>query len=163
MTEYPGFFSTENFKLNVSGPVIETWQSHRQITRHLHESFGVLVGSKSSDASIYWLDEITTPLPDDTHTRFSFILRDKGHQEKVNHAYRQSANRLGYMGTWHTHPENYPVPSTIDLRDWRACSARNQDRKMFFIIVGIKQTKLFTFQNQQITSTTLIIGNDSNE
>ncbi|MGQ8708198.1 Mov34/MPN/PAD-1 family protein [Serratia sp. TSA_198.1] len=155
MTDYPGVFSTENFELYVSNRVIEIWQSYRQISPHSHEAFGVLIGSKSLDAEVFWLDDITTPMPDDQHTRVSFTMKDQGHQEVVNNAYWQSEGRLGYMGTWHTHPENYPTPSSVDLRDWISCSGRNQDRKTFFVIVGKKEIKLFFLWDRKFISSPL--------
>jgi integrative and conjugative element protein (TIGR02256 family) len=42
---------------------------------------------------------------------------------------------MDYLGEWHTHPEEKPIPSFLDISEWRKiCSARKE--RMIFVIVG---------------------------
>jgi integrative and conjugative element protein (TIGR02256 family) len=44
-----------------------------------------------------------------------------------------------YVGEWHTHPEDVPAPSTIDLQEWSIVMKRNPGKPMIFLIVGRKE------------------------
>lgn len=70
-------------------------------------------------------------------------MRDPSHQQAIDKAFEQSNGELGYIGTWHTHPQCVPVPSIIDLNDWAQCTLRNPDRQLVFAIVGIEQVNVY--------------------
>lgn len=123
--------------VHITSNVLEIWLNHTQNTRNKHEAFGVLIGSQSTDACQLWIEECSTPKSKDKSTRTSFELKDPFHQRMVNHHYQESKGQLGYLGTWHTHPEGIPSPSSIDIRDWQNCTMRNPDRKLLFAIVGL--------------------------
>ena len=59
-----------------------------------------------------------------------------------------------YMGVWHTHPQKYPEPSSIDWSDWYA--TLNVDKTgceyAFFVIVGILEMRVWVgdFKNKKI-------------
>jgi len=122
----------------------------RQLNPSDGERFGVLVGSHSGDRGCIWLEDLTQPLEADKSARFSFRLQDPGHQRFVDRSFNESDGQLGYVGTWHTHPEKDPVPSKIDLEDWQRCMARNPDRGLVFAIVGIDQVALFAEHSGKI-------------
>jgi integrative and conjugative element protein (TIGR02256 family) len=52
--------------------------------------------------------------------------------------WEKSQETMDYLGEWHTHPENNPRPSALDLREWRQISKRRGE-PMMFIIVGIME------------------------
>lgn len=129
--------------VSISGCVWDTWQSRRQIEANQPESFGVLIGSTSSDRRQIYIEEATTPMPGDRQSRSSFDLRDPGHQNAVDAAHRDSKGSRIYLGTWHTHPQSIPYPSGIDKKDWRQCLRRNIERSLVFIIAGTEETRVF--------------------
>ena len=56
---------------------------------------------------------------------------------------RRSEQFLGptvrYVGEWHTHPQDYPLPSGLDQTEWSKLSRTRADgRPMLEIIVGRK-------------------------
>lgn len=149
MTERYITISTKCFHLSINVGVIETWKKHRQVEKDMHEAFGVVIGSQTIELNSVVVEEITTPKPKDRHARRSFSLVDSGHQKIVDAAFKQSNGLLGYLGTWHTHPENNPSPSAIDIDDWHQCIQRNPDRKLLFFIIGIEQTKIYSLNENR--------------
>lgn len=123
--------------LLVTNAVIDDWQFLKQDKKEKAEAFGVLIGGQNHDASQFWIKACTTPLAKDKSTRTSFYLKDTRHQKFVDKHFKESNGTSGYLGTWHSHPEPIPIPSHIDLKDWHSCCARNPDRKLIFVIVGI--------------------------
>jgi len=145
MTEQYITISVSSIQLCVSESVIDIWKKHRQVNADMHESFGVMIGSQENEPVSVVIEDVTTPLQKDRHSRSNFLLIDKGHQKAVDAAFKKSNGILGYLGTWHTHPENNPNPSAIDITDWHQCIKRNPDRKLFFFVVGIEKAKVYTF------------------
>ncbi len=126
----------ENTKIHVSEELLGIWRDKRQLDKNSHEAFGVLIGSQSECASEFWLEICTIPQSQDSATRSSFNLRASQHQHVVDLHFKKSKGTLGYIGTWHTHPENTPIPSHVDIADWRICIERNPDRTLLFVIIG---------------------------
>ena len=138
-------FSGLGLQIHFSESTWNKWKEKRQKGSKDHESFGVLIGSCSLELKEFWIESITTPYPDDKSSRRSFYLKDKKHQVSVDRAFDSANGELIYLGTWHTHPEKYPTPSTIDLDDWQSCIKRNPGRQLFFVIVGIED--IYTFSH----------------
>ena len=111
--------------------------------RDTAESFGVMIGTTSVDRREIWIEQVTTPMPRDRRARFSFALRDPGHQRIVCGMFARSGGRSIYLGTWHTHPVPVPTPSRIDRKDWVACLRANPGRPLAFALVGTDRTRVF--------------------
>ncbi|MCX8518795.1 MAG: Mov34/MPN/PAD-1 family protein [Methylophilaceae bacterium] len=101
------------------------------------EAGGVLLGRHLLDSSDIVIDEVTTPQNTDRRSRFSFF-RSKRHEMLAQERWKQSNNTAAYLGLWHTHPEKYPTPSTIDTADWRQAIEHDafDGEQLFFPIVG---------------------------
>ena len=125
------------------GEVAGVWRAHRQTAADAAESFGVLIGTTSVDRREIWIESVTTPMANDRRTRFSFALRDPGHQRTVCGRFACSGGRVIYLGTWHTHPEPVPTPSGMDRDDWAACQWANRGRPLAFVLVGTDQVRVF--------------------
>ncbi|MEZ8193149.1 Mov34/MPN/PAD-1 family protein [Vibrio sp. 1F279] len=63
---------------------------------------------------------------------------------------------LGYVGTWHTHPQDVPRPSSPDKTDWRTHEQDNSDRPLFFIVVGIKTTSVYTLEKGKVIELSIV-------
>jgi len=137
----------DKLKIHISEEIISTWRSQRQLTKSKNEAFGALIGSQSETANEFWLETCTIPQKSDSATRTSFVMRDPHHQKLVESYYYRSNGEIGYVGTWHTHPEPTPTPSTIDIMDWKDCMNRNPDRVLIFAIVGQEQACIFKIFN----------------
>lgn len=138
-------FKREELLLGISGSVLQIWKDEAQLKRNDPERFGVLIGSRTEGTEEHWIEEVTKQFSGDRATRHSFLMQDKRHQRVVDQAFQHSKGMLGYVGTWHTHPEPIPKPSAVDLKDWRACVKRNPGRQLFFVIVGMEQICVYIF------------------
>ena len=123
--------------------VARVWHEHRQTAPDAAESFGVLMGTTSAERREIWIERVTTPKAHDQRSRFSFALRDPGHQQTVCEMFAGSGGRSIYLGTWHTHPEPVPTPSTTDRNDWAARLRANRERPLAFVLVGTDRVRVF--------------------
>ena len=129
--------------VTVSQEVAGVWHCHRQTGATDVESFGVLMGTTSANHQEIWIEALTTPMPLDCSSRFSFALRDPGHQRAVCQTFAFSGGETIYLGTWHTHPEPVPDPSETDRKDWATCLRANRGRPLAFVLVGIEEVCVF--------------------
>ena len=136
-------FCGYGLRVHVSDEVADIWRAHQQTAPDAAESFGVLVGTTSVDRDEIWIESVTTPMARDRRTRFSFALRDPGHQRTVCGRFACSGGQAIYLGTWHTHPEPVPSPSWIDRNDWAACQRANRGRPLAFVLVGTEEVRVF--------------------
>lgn len=136
-------FKGHGRKVVVCDEVLAVWHEHRQIVADAVESFGVLIGTTSLDRRRTWIEAVTTPMAVDVRSRFSFALRDGGHQRAVCRKFDRSGGRAIYLGTWHTHPEPAPTPSRVDLNDWAGCLRLNRGRPLAFVLVGTDCVRVF--------------------
>lgn len=97
------------------------------------ERGGILLGTRRGEH--FHLDEATMPMADDRASRFAFRRASAGHHQVANRRWRQSRQFVDWLGEWHSHPENQPRPSSIDLNSWRSI-ARARRAPMIFLIVG---------------------------
>lgn len=147
-------FKSASITIIVSPAVYKCWMQHRQIKGSDTEQFGVLIGSRLPDDETFWIDMCTTPQPKDKSKRASFLMQDPFHQSAIDKAFKKSSGEMGYLGTWHTHPQSYPIPSGIDINDWLSCMVRNPDRLLLFVIVGQKQTNIYIYLNNNLEKLT---------
>jgi len=136
--------STISIECTIAESVLNIFLKNRQLRPLDDESCGVLIGSRSIDNTRLWIEEITTTQPDDVVSRSSFWMKDKQHQLYVDKCFSRSSGVLGYLGTWHTHPEEDPTPSKKDYIGWKLCISKNRDRELFFIIIGNKCLRMYT-------------------
>jgi integrative and conjugative element protein (TIGR02256 family) len=136
-------FEGESIKVHVNKSVYKCWLKHRQLKTEDTEQFGVLIGSRTEDESNIWIDRCTTPQTKDVSRRASFTLKDPYHQTFIDKVFAESDGEMGYIGTWHTHPQNNPAPSGVDIADWANCTHRNPNRQLLFVIVGNKQVCIY--------------------
>ena len=131
-------------RVTVCDEVAGIWHRHRQTAAGTPaETFGVLMGTTSVDRREIWIEAVTTPMADDRCSRFSFALRDPGHQRAVCGKFNCSGGTGIYLGTWHTHPEPIPTPSGVDRNDWVACLRANLGRPLAFVLVGTEEIRVF--------------------
>lgn len=141
--DYPILFSVNQTCFYIHTRVVEIWTQYKQIKHLDKEGFGVIIGRSNHSKKSIYIDYATTPQKLDKATRSSFLLQDPAHQQQVDKIFIQSNQQQGYLGTWHTHAEAVPYPSSIDITDWGKCISRNLDRQLCFFIVGTEKTALF--------------------
>ncbi|MGF1865300.1 ThiF family adenylyltransferase [Enterovibrio norvegicus] len=130
-------------------------QVYRQHEHTALESAGLLIGYYNRYGDVV-VDSLTEPKESDHRTRTAFKLDARAHQAEIDEAYSDSDQLLGYIGTWHTHPQDIPHPSLPDKADWRNHEQDNPDRPLFFIVVGRKETTVYTLDEGKIVKLSII-------
>jgi integrative and conjugative element protein (TIGR02256 family) len=96
------------------------------------ESGGLLLGFVRENH--FDVRMITVPYKHDHASHYSFIRCDKKHLN-IYQAIRLKINRdLTYIGEWHTHPEDNPRPSSIDLNEWKLIKSTRSYPVVFMIL-----------------------------
>ena len=127
------FRMDRNAFLLLPAKVFETMNSFTARRESETEAGGILIGSYRGN-HIHVL-QCTVPLRRDVRRPFLFDRKDRGHQLAAMLAWTKSLGRETFVGEWHTHPEDIPVPSHIDHSTWRRISHR-RDLPVAFIIMG---------------------------
>lgn len=140
-----------NFKLTISESVSCFFSSIQQTGGFGVEMGGILVGQFCSSNEIL-LTDVTTPQKLDKKTSNRFVRFELGHQEVMDALWEESQYKKFYLGEWHTHNQNSPLPSSIDIKNWKTISKRDHEsERLFFIIVGKNEVKAWFVLNQAVT------------
>lgn len=120
-------------------------ESYLQIGKHFTEAGGVLLGRFLIDSKDIVIDKITVPMLNDVRNRYGFLRKENMHQNIIDKEWEKSKGTCNYLGEWHTHPENYPTPSSIDINDWKRKLKADtfSSRYLYFIIAGIKEIRVW--------------------
>lgn len=132
-----------SYRIIFSQGALDALNQYVQRSPEQNESGGVLLGRLLYSGHIV-VDEITTPQPNDkaTHTTF---FRSDDHQTLINDAWKRSEGTCLYLGEWHTHAEEIPFPSKVDLDDWhrRLQTDKPSIDSTLFLIVGTCAISLY--------------------
>lgn len=155
------FELTNGGKIKLTCSVIETLQQHRQEDKDSKESGGVLLGRFIKVSKNIVVDKVTTPSEGDKQTRFSFKRLSPLHQEIVTEEWKKSNGTCNYLGEWHTHPEDFPTPSSVDMKDWKRKLKKDvfSGRYLYFIIAGIKGIEIWEGDRRTLEIVKLKITN----
>ena len=92
---------------------------HRQTSSDRKESGGMLIGRFIQNSEDVVVDLASAPASQDLATRFTFWRSCAPAQKIVNDLWEESHSTANYLGEWHTHPEDDPKPSHIDVLNWK--------------------------------------------
>lgn len=124
--------------ITIKADVINEILKFIQVRVHDNESGGMLIGSILKSSSSLEINDFTIPMMDDKASRYTF-KRDKCHNEILEQKWRQSNYTKMYAGEWHTHPQDNPVYSKQDIKNWNNLMKNSEThaRTLIFIIAGI--------------------------
>ena len=126
---HPGSF------ILLRGTVLRGCLSFAQLRPQDPEGGGLLLGQYKEGGHID-ISAYTTPQPEDTRRRCFFFPQSRKHSEKAIKAWACSDHTVTWCGEWHTHPEDHPTPSLLDLNQWNE-NMRN-GLPMVAMIIGRK-------------------------
>lgn len=131
--------------MKISEEPLKIMNSYCQSKRTDAEAGGMLFGRFIIDSNDIVIDDLSVPMKGDIRKRTYFHRSVKNHQEVLNLVYEESSGTCHYVGEWHTHPENDPSPSDIDLKNWhRVMFMTITESNLFlFIIVGITRIRIW--------------------
>lgn len=78
-----------------------------------NEIGGFLVGYYAEDDKHLHITDTIVPTSFKA-SKYSFERDSKGVEKKLDKYYKETPRKF-YVGEWHTHPDNYPIPSTTDI------------------------------------------------
>lgn len=136
---------TNGVTLDLFPNIQQQLYTYRQNGIESPEKGGLLIGYENVQSRNITLTQITKPQAKDKGTRASLKLSAQ-HKQIVSDV----EEPYGYMGTWHTHPSNLPIPSSIDLEDWQECCRCNDGRTsaLIFIILGIEGYRIWLIDSE---------------
>lgn len=138
-------------KIKITSNVIELLNSYKQLNIFDAEAGGILIYRESIDSGNRIVEFATEPYDGDTRKRTRFYRKDNRHIEEFNRLYSQHNSIYGYLGEWHTHPENHPQYSSIDKKNWERIAAQNDDREKVYyhVIVGIESIFVWSYSEKE--------------
>lgn len=106
------------------------------------EAGGYIVGYQHSQTGNITLEDVSTPYSLDKRTRTRFVMHDPRHRLFL---FQRKFQKSYYMGVWHTHPQNVPIPSSIDWDDWYGTLEVDKTgcEYAFFVILGISEMRVW--------------------
>ena len=126
--------ATGEVLLHFSDAVMAVFLANAQ-TSDRPEAGGILLGTVHDHGML--VTHATVPSRLDQRLPMFFSRSAWGHRAVAQRLWRGSGGMTRYLGDWHTHPEDVPSPSGIDLREWRKLAlARNDERPALSVIVG---------------------------
>ena len=96
--------------------VLAVFLKYRQRFFWQPESGGILLGRRRGKHLEVLL--ATEPTLDDKRSTYSFQRGAAGHAEVAQQAWLKGNRQIDYLGEWHTHPQEIPIPSGIDRAEW---------------------------------------------
>lgn len=90
--------------------VVDHFRSHQQACPTDPEAGGQLFATFCGDE--VRVERATGPKPTDKRSRFGFVPNRRAERREIRRMFRDG---LHYVGDWHTHPQDVPSPSHVDL------------------------------------------------
>jgi hypothetical protein len=81
-----------------------------------NETGGIVVGYFDFNVGTLFIVSALPPPPDSHHSPTSFIRGVEGLEERLKDVAQRTANIVGYVGEWHSHPDGHSAdPSGTDV------------------------------------------------
>lgn len=127
----------EGNQVAITSGVMKALKAVQKDGNYQKEQGGILVGYYDSLIDSLVISDITYPQSQDACSQFRFSRKSHGHQSIMDDLWEESGHRKSYLGEWHTHNQYFPVPSSIDTRNWRKISKREHNfDENYYVIVG---------------------------
>lgn len=130
--------SDDVIQIKIPDEIIDIFYEHIQWTKRHCESGGIIIGRENLNDDNIILEKVTKPMKRDYRSPIKYIRKDKGHIDFYKTLYNNSHGIYAYFGEWHTHPQDKPLYSLVDLTTWRKISKESPKRMQYHIIVGRK-------------------------
>jgi integrative and conjugative element protein (TIGR02256 family) len=127
--------NVDNYLFEIKQEVVNELKTNAQ--REGNELCGVLMGAQVGDKH-YRISKISPPCVK-KHTRYGCERDAAMANQFIEEDYEQSEHTRFYIGEWHTHPENTPMPSALDCSSIKDIyqTASLVMPFLFMIIVGL--------------------------
>ncbi|MGN0340613.1 MAG: Mov34/MPN/PAD-1 family protein [Lachnospira sp.] len=127
-----------NRKIKICNQILRTICKYIQLQSSDAEAGGIIVGRENSGNKNVVLEYSTEPMKNDVRSRMKYLRKDIGHVEYFKKLYNENNGIYAYYGEWHTHPEDIPRYSLIDLANWKKIAKEDPKDIQYHIIAGRK-------------------------
>lgn len=134
-----------NRKLKFCNNTLQVMRKYIQRKYRSCEAGGILIGRENAGNTNLVIEFITEPMLKDQRSRYKFFRKDSGHIHFFEKLYKENEGIYGYIGEWHTHPENIPHYSIIDSQNWRKIGKKMKSGKQYHVIVGIQEVGIWEY------------------
>ncbi|WP_022668996.1 Mov34/MPN/PAD-1 family protein [Desulfospira joergensenii] len=117
-------------ELIINENVISHFYRHRQI-KFWHKEAGGQLFAKIEKKRVI-VDLATGPHRKDLRSVFGFIPNKKRLISEINQLFNKGFH---YVGDWHTHPQDIPKPSQLDINSMRSCFQESTHELEYFIMI----------------------------
>lgn len=124
--------------VNIDDKVLDVFRQHIQRLDSDAEAGGLLLGEVRGEHLN--LIDATFPTAEDLRARYSFERLPQGHEEVAQKMWTDSRGTVRYLGEWHSHPQNIPIPSGIDRSEWKRLASERKDKRSFLAVIVGKAT-----------------------
>lgn len=126
--------------------------SHFRQTGKKYEKGGILLGQCLEDNKII-IKKASTPTLFDKSQRYNFYRDRRSAQIFIDYEFLNSLGKTIYIGEWHTHPEDYPTPSSTDIKMIKNQFSKNliNEKFLLMIIVGRNDYYVGYFNGKKLT------------
>jgi integrative and conjugative element protein (TIGR02256 family) len=131
----------DNYLLTLSAEVLHILDKYIQRKLSDPESGGIILGKVTSDT--IQIQRLSTPTELDKCSRMNFERHRLSAQIVINYEHANSYGQVAYLGEWHTHPEDYPSPSSTDIKMIKQQFAQNKIHTDFLILLIQGRKSLF--------------------
>jgi len=152
------FVLSNGGRIKIGEEAWETMGAGVQTDEKARESGGVMMGRFIKDCKDLVIDKVTQPMDGDRQSRYGFKRLSPLHQEILDKEWMASKGTCNYLGEWHTHPEDDPTPSSVDINDWKRKLRKDvfSGRYLYFLIVGTEKVGLWEGDRRTLTIDKLI-------
>lgn len=124
------------------------------------ENGGILIGLLNPANDEIIITDCTEPMNEDKRSRFHFFRSANMHQNVMDRLWKESDYTKTYLGEWHTHDENVPNPSYLDIKGWKRKNRKQHNSThLFFVIIGRKEIGVWTMINETHCKLNRLISN----
>lgn len=142
--------------LLIHSDVLDTFSTYKQEDNESLEAGGILLGNRRGPH--IELLKITKPQTTDIRRRHSFDRSSIRHSDIAITEWKDSNGYIDYLGEWHTHPEENPQPSQIDITEMSLIASSRKSNLMLSVIVGTEHLWVGAYQEKCLIKLTPFYG-----
>lgn len=143
-------FYDENRKVKICDEPLKIMKKYIQNHKDDCEAGGIIIGRENLGNENLILEYITEPMKMDRRMPTRFYRQDCNHIKVIEQLHYDNNNIYAYYGEWHTHFEDIPHYSPMDLNNWKKISKNNPNKIQFYIIVGMKKIVIWKMKKGNI-------------
>ena len=141
----------KNRKIKLCNEILETMKKYIQRRDFDMEAGGIILGRENLGNNNLIFEYVTKPMKNDIRTRTRFIRKDSGHLDYYRQLYERHNGVYAYIGEWHSHPEDTPHYSIIDLANWKRIAKDDPKKFQYHIIIGRKSIRIWKMKKGCLT------------